>query len=479
MGMMLPLLMILLFVGLMMCQKKDEKKEQPVTPPVQPPQPTTPERNASSACAEAGFFVCSTCPTEESLVTDLPAGEGSVCCNIPCEACPEYVPPPPTFCPNGTIVQPQPDEHGCVRPPQCVEGNKSLTCAFQKGFACKETENCPDKQFIAASDSQRCCKVQCKARVQTELVVGDLGKVVIERFGAGKFGVYYGPNVSIGGIDLGKANYADAVAKGNNVYEFKVQQKTYSFKVTKDTDIEISAEAQIPQEAYFKFRDKTNINEIFVFKLTDTLKIQQARDILSGKINDTTQVMGKIVKTPVPYNLPWSFHLDPASINFFQAAIEVCDARISYVESHLNESCGSFLPDCLWCPWSSKLIEEITLPSPLPNEREVKTYLVDKYNPGISFGMPRIISQAEIDSLLRANSELAAYVKTKYNLGRDIEVYNKMRQFTGIQLTPRANGYTFAFSDGQGCTITDYGGTVTGMPITDTVTKREQRQVPC
>lgn len=365
MEMMLPLLMILIFVGLMMCQKKDEKKEQLVTPPVQPPQPTTPERNASSACAEAGFFVCGTCPTEESLVTDLPAGEGSVCCNIPCEACPEQAPPPPTFCPNGTIVQPLPDKHGCVGPQQCIEGNKSLTCAFQKGFACKETENCPDKQFIAASDSQRCCKMQCKARVQTELVLGDLGKTVIERFGAGKFGVYYGPNVAIGGVDVGKSSYADAVAKGNNVYEFKVQQKVYSFKVTKETDTEITAE---------------------------------------------------VVSTPPP------------------------------------------------APFS---------------ELEARTYLVDKYNPGTSFGMPRVITQSEIDGLLRANQELAAYVKTKYNLQRDIDVYNKMQQFMGIQLTSAANGYTFAFSDGQGCTITKYEGTVTGPPIADTVTKREQRQVPC
>jgi hypothetical protein len=72
--------------------------------------------------------------------------------------------------------------------------------------------------------------------------------------------------------------------------------------------------------------------------------------------------MGRIVKRPADYNPGWSFHINPDTISFFDFAIEVCDASPSYVEDHLDEACGAFLPGCYWCPWSSRLKEEITSP---------------------------------------------------------------------------------------------------------------------
>ncbi|WP_445636955.1 Calmodulin-binding protein [Nostoc sp. DSM 114161] len=98
----------------------------------------------------------------------------------------------------------------------------------------------------------------------------------------------------------------------------------------------------------------------FVVELTDESKIQQARDILSGKEKDTTHIYGRIIKRPAAYNPGWSYQLDPASINFFQVAIEVCDASIEYTEDHLDEAGGPFLPGGLWCPWSSRLVKEIS-----------------------------------------------------------------------------------------------------------------------
>ena len=62
---------------------------------------------------------------------------------------------------------------------------------------------------------------------------------------------------------------------------------------------------------------------------------------------------------PAPYNPRWSYHLDPASISFFQCAIEVCDASPQYVEEHLSEVGGAFLPGSTWCPWSSRVAEEV------------------------------------------------------------------------------------------------------------------------
>ncbi|WP_414569820.1 hypothetical protein [Nostoc sp. CCY 9925] len=98
----------------------------------------------------------------------------------------------------------------------------------------------------------------------------------------------------------------------------------------------------------------------FVVELTDESKIQQARDILSGKEQNTTHIYGRIIKRPAAYNPNWSYQLDPASINFFQVAIEVCDASIEYTEDHLDEAGGAFLPGGIWCPWNSRLVKEIS-----------------------------------------------------------------------------------------------------------------------
>ena len=69
--------------------------------------------------------------------------------------------------------------------------------------------------------------------------------------------------------------------------------------------------------------------------------------------------MGIIVKEQAGYNPAWSYHLDSETIQFFELAIEVCDASIRYVEEHLDEVGGSFLPNNQWCPWSSELTREI------------------------------------------------------------------------------------------------------------------------
>jgi len=123
--------------------------------------------------------------------------------------------------------------------------------------------------------------------------------------------------------------------------------------------------APVSEEAYFQFDYPPN-PETFVFKLTDPSKIDEARAILSGH-KPNRHVMGNIVKQPVSYNPPWSYHLDPASISFFDFALEVCDATIRAVEERLDEACGAFLPGCVWCPWGSRLIAEVKIsPTPTP-----------------------------------------------------------------------------------------------------------------
>ena len=121
--------------------------------------------------------------------------------------------------------------------------------------------------------------------------------------------------------------------------------------------ISFSAPAYAATPARFVFEDVSRSE--FVIELTDESKIQQARNILNGTQKDETHVVGRIIKRPAPYNPKWSYQLDPASISFFSMAIEVCDANIGYVEDHLDEAGGAFLPGLYWCPWSSRLVKEI------------------------------------------------------------------------------------------------------------------------
>ena len=108
------------------------------------------------------------------------------------------------------------------------------------------------------------------------------------------------------------------------------------------------------QEEYFVFKTDS-APETFVFKLTDPQRIQQARDIIATGARKI--ISGTIIKQPVYYNAPWSYHLDPKSIGFVDFAVELCDAPIRLVEEDLDNA----YPD--WCPWGSELLREIAPPA--------------------------------------------------------------------------------------------------------------------
>ncbi|MEZ0114445.1 hypothetical protein ABH920_008479 [Catenulispora sp. EB89] len=112
--------------------------------------------------------------------------------------------------------------------------------------------------------------------------------------------------------------------------------------------------------AYFVMTDITHAQ--FVVKLDEPADIEHARELLSGQTTDRPHIIGRIKHRTAPYNPRWSYHLTPETISFFDAAIEVCDATIPYVEEHLDEAGGAFLPGNVWCDWSSRLVREIPAP---------------------------------------------------------------------------------------------------------------------
>jgi hypothetical protein len=109
--------------------------------------------------------------------------------------------------------------------------------------------------------------------------------------------------------------------------------------------------------AYFEMTDGSAKSINFVITSEDPKFIAQARKILAGKYKgaDTT-IMGTVIPKRAPYNKKWNFHLkDPV---FFEMAIELCDARASYVSKNLNmwvKSVGN------WCPWGSSLVKEVKI----------------------------------------------------------------------------------------------------------------------
>ena len=109
-------------------------------------------------------------------------------------------------------------------------------------------------------------------------------------------------------------------------------------------------------EAYFVFSYPPS-PDTFVFKLTDPMKVQEARDIL--RTGTQKIVSGTIIKQPVYYNSPWSFYLDPKTIHFPDFAIEVCDSSIRGLENSLESAYPA------WCPLGSRLLREIA-PPPIP-----------------------------------------------------------------------------------------------------------------
>ncbi|MFF1647212.1 calmodulin-binding protein [Streptomyces sp. NPDC058240] len=112
--------------------------------------------------------------------------------------------------------------------------------------------------------------------------------------------------------------------------------------------------------AYFEMTDITRSR--FIVKLVNERQIQHARDLVSGATDDEPHLIGRITKRPAPYNPGWSFNYNPESVDFFNVAFEVCDATLPYVEDHLDEAGGPFLPGLIFCPWTSTLVREVPAP---------------------------------------------------------------------------------------------------------------------
>jgi len=90
------------------------------------------------------------------------------------------------------------------------------------------------------------------------------------------------------------------------------------------------------------------VDETYKIELATPELVQHARDLLNGE-EVAAIPLGTVVRDSPGVNAPWSWHIDPATLEFAEITIEVCDGLPSYVED------GTVTSD-QYCPWSAKIV---------------------------------------------------------------------------------------------------------------------------
>ncbi len=117
-----------------------------------------------------------------------------------------------------------------------------------------------------------------------------------------------------------------------------------------------SPDAPSRPEAIFQIRAcrgsrRAPDGEVFRILLRDSETIAQARALVGA--GNRRIVAGSLARGDGGFNAPWSWHFDPGTVRFPEAAIELCDGCPSDVETNGGTwGLGTF------CPWSSEIIAE-------------------------------------------------------------------------------------------------------------------------
>lgn len=90
------------------------------------------------------------------------------------------------------------------------------------------------------------------------------------------------------------------------------------------------------------------IDETYKIELATPELVAHAEALLAGE--DVAGIpVGRIVRDDPGVNAPWSWHIDPATLEFADMTTEVCDGLPEYVED------GTLTSD-IYCPWSAEII---------------------------------------------------------------------------------------------------------------------------
>lgn len=103
--------------------------------------------------------------------------------------------------------------------------------------------------------------------------------------------------------------------------------------------------AQAPTVATFEVANQGT----YKIELVTPELIEHAKALMAGTTDDGRIPIGVVVRDEPSVNAPWSWHIDPSTLEFADAAIEVCDGLPQYVEDGIVTS-------DYYCPWSADVI---------------------------------------------------------------------------------------------------------------------------
>jgi hypothetical protein len=124
-------------------------------------------------------------------------------------------------------------------------------------------------------------------------------------------------------------------------------QRTIDIEIDTDSQTDALPEGSSVLYAIFTVADAE--------PLTIALGTTRARDkaLAAWRAHTSPGIpLGKLVCQPADYNAPWSFYVDPTTVNFASGTVALCDARPSMV----NANCASFGVGT-YCPWGANLVE--------------------------------------------------------------------------------------------------------------------------
>ena len=90
------------------------------------------------------------------------------------------------------------------------------------------------------------------------------------------------------------------------------------------------------------------VDQTYKIELATPELVEHAQQLLDGE--DVASIPnGLIVRDDPGVNAPWSWHIDPDSLEFADQTTEVCDGLPEYVED-------GTLTSPYYCPWSAKIV---------------------------------------------------------------------------------------------------------------------------
>jgi hypothetical protein len=126
-----------------------------------------------------------------------------------------------------------------------------------------------------------------------------------------------------------------------------------------DEEEEASESEEVAAEpcAYFLF-DCPPRKERFVLCLEDPKKIAEARAILNDEAE--RHVHGTLVDSPIFYNEPWRFHVEPSSVNFYDTALDFAEEVNGRVEAQLGPMGKAAFPaNDIWHVGGARLLAQL------------------------------------------------------------------------------------------------------------------------